>query len=155
MRQGGLVNDERLTVTVDEAAGLLGISRAFAYELVARKELPSIKLGRRVIVPRQALERLLDVRPETPSYLAPSSKATPVTDRYPLSLTDSSMTSPSGNGHDLGHGEPHDGANSPSPAKSTALSSISGSTVPHGATSSSVPQNTTRSERPARRADLA
>ncbi len=59
---------ERLTVTVEEAARLLGVSRAFAYELVARKELPSIKLGRRVIVPRRALEGLLDVGPDAVSH---------------------------------------------------------------------------------------
>ena len=52
---------ERLAVTVEEAAALLGISRNLAYELVAREELPSIRLGRRVLVPRQALDRLLDV----------------------------------------------------------------------------------------------
>lgn len=51
---------ERLTLTVEEAAGLLGISRNLAYELVARKELPSVRLGRRLVVPRQALVRLLD-----------------------------------------------------------------------------------------------
>lgn len=58
---------ERLTVTVEEAARLLGVSRAFAYELVARKELPSVRLGRRVIIPRRALERLLDVEPKPTS----------------------------------------------------------------------------------------
>lgn len=51
-----------------EAAALLGISRNLAYELVARKELPSVRLGRRVLVPRRALDRLLDVggAPELP-----------------------------------------------------------------------------------------
>ena len=52
---------ERLAVTVEEAAALLGISRNLAYELVGRKELPSLRLGRRVLVPRRALDRLLDV----------------------------------------------------------------------------------------------
>ena len=55
---------DRLTLTVEEAADLLGISRAFAYDLVARKRLPSLKLGRRLIIPRQALDRLLDVELE-------------------------------------------------------------------------------------------
>ena len=58
---------ERLTLTVEEAADLLGVSRAFAYELVSRKELPSVRLGRRLIIPRRALERLLDVEPEPAS----------------------------------------------------------------------------------------
>lgn len=51
---------ERLTLTVEEAASLLGISRNLAYELVAEGQIPSIRLGRRVLVPRQALYRMLD-----------------------------------------------------------------------------------------------
>lgn len=50
---------ERLTLTVEEAAATLGISRAFAYEAVSRGEIPSIRIGRRVLVPRAALERML------------------------------------------------------------------------------------------------
>jgi excisionase family DNA binding protein len=52
---------ERLTMTVSEAAEVLGISRAFAYELVGRGEIPVVRFGRRVIVPRKALEKLLEV----------------------------------------------------------------------------------------------
>ena len=51
---------ERLTLTVDEAGRLLGISRALAYELVARGELPSLRLGRRIVIPRRALERMVE-----------------------------------------------------------------------------------------------
>jgi excisionase family DNA binding protein len=47
--------EERLVYTVAEAGELLGISRAFAYELVARSELPVICLGRRRLVPKVAL----------------------------------------------------------------------------------------------------
>ena len=50
---------ERLTLTVEEAATLLGISRAFAYEAVGRGEVPSIRIGRRILVPKVALQRLL------------------------------------------------------------------------------------------------
>jgi len=39
---------DRLVLTVDEAAYLLNISRGLAYELVARGELPAIRLGRPV-----------------------------------------------------------------------------------------------------------
>ncbi len=49
----------RLVFTVAEAALLLGISRAFAYELVARGEIPVIRLGRRRLVPRLALLELV------------------------------------------------------------------------------------------------
>jgi excisionase family DNA binding protein len=54
-------SNERLTVTVPEAATILGISRSFAYELIGRGELPVVRFGRRVVVPRRALETLLDV----------------------------------------------------------------------------------------------
>jgi excisionase family DNA binding protein len=49
----------RLTLSVTEAAEVLGISRALAYELVARGELPSLQFGRRLVVPWRAIERLL------------------------------------------------------------------------------------------------
>lgn len=50
---------DRLVYTVAEAGELLGISRAFAYELVARGELPVIRLGRRRLVPKVALTALV------------------------------------------------------------------------------------------------
>jgi len=52
--------EDRLTLTVEEAATLLGISRAFAYEAVTRGEIPSIRIGRRILVPKTALSRLLE-----------------------------------------------------------------------------------------------
>lgn len=54
---------DAVVLTVTEAAGILGISRAFAYELVARGELPAVKLGRRIVVPKRALASLLDIGP--------------------------------------------------------------------------------------------
>jgi len=51
--------EERLVYTVAEAGEMLGISRAFAYELVARGELPVIKLGRRRLVPKVGLLALV------------------------------------------------------------------------------------------------
>jgi len=52
-------SQERLTLTVEEAASALGISRAFAYESVRRGDIPHIKIGRRLLVPRAALEQML------------------------------------------------------------------------------------------------
>lgn len=49
-----------LVLSVEEAAHLLGISRAHAYELVARDELAHIRLGRRVVVPRRAIDQLIE-----------------------------------------------------------------------------------------------
>jgi excisionase family DNA binding protein len=52
--------DERETVTIDEAARILGISRASAYAAAHRGELPGVlRLGRRLVVSRRALERAL------------------------------------------------------------------------------------------------
>jgi excisionase family DNA binding protein len=53
--------EDRLVYSVAEAGRLLGISRAFAYELVARGELPAIRLGRRRLVPKAALAALLEL----------------------------------------------------------------------------------------------
>lgn len=53
--------NQRLTVSVEEAARLLGISRGHAYALVNRREIPSLRLGRRIVVPLRAIDRLLDV----------------------------------------------------------------------------------------------
>ena len=50
---------ERLALSVEEAGALLGISRDLAYDLVGRGELPSVRLGRRLVVPRRALEAAL------------------------------------------------------------------------------------------------
>jgi excisionase family DNA binding protein len=58
-RKEGLPVSERLALSVEEAGALLGISRDLAYDLVARGELPSVRLGRRLVVPRRALEDAL------------------------------------------------------------------------------------------------
>ncbi len=50
---------ERQTLTVEEAAQVLGISRSTAYEAVRRGDLPSIRIGRRYVIPRLVLERML------------------------------------------------------------------------------------------------
>jgi excisionase family DNA binding protein len=52
--------DERLTLTVPEVASRLGLSRNGAYEAVAAGQIPAIRIGRRVLVPRTALERMLE-----------------------------------------------------------------------------------------------
>lgn len=61
---------ERLTLTVEETAKLLGIGRQLAYDRVKTGEIPAIKVGRRLLVPRRALEKLLD----EPKPLKPSDR---------------------------------------------------------------------------------
>ena len=48
------------TVTVQEVADLLGISRNHAFRCVHRGEIPSFRIGRRLLVPISFLERLLE-----------------------------------------------------------------------------------------------
>lgn len=50
---------DRLTLTVEEVGEALGIGRNLAYDGVRRGEIPSVKIGRRLLVPRAALEGLL------------------------------------------------------------------------------------------------
>ena len=50
---------ERRVVTLGEAALILRISRGSAYEAAKRKEIPTIRIGRRLLVPVAALERML------------------------------------------------------------------------------------------------
>jgi excisionase family DNA binding protein len=57
---------ECLTISVDEAARILGYSRNTAYEAVKRGQLPVIRLGRKIRVPKVALQRLLDDAMPTP-----------------------------------------------------------------------------------------
>lgn len=54
-----MVQSERLVLTVPEAGAKLGISRAQSYLMVKRGVLPTIKLGRRIVVPIAALEKML------------------------------------------------------------------------------------------------
>ncbi len=53
--------EHSLTLTVDEAAALIGVSRSTAYDLVATDELPTVRLRRRILVPASALADLLGV----------------------------------------------------------------------------------------------
>ncbi len=52
-----MADNDALLLKVPEAARLLDISRGLAYELVARGELPSIRLGRVIRIPRHGLEQ--------------------------------------------------------------------------------------------------
>jgi excisionase family DNA binding protein len=52
--------DGRSTLTVEEAGcEVLGLSRAGAYKAANEGDLPVVRVGRRMVVPRFALEKLL------------------------------------------------------------------------------------------------
>jgi excisionase family DNA binding protein len=50
---------EKQTVSVAEAAEILGLGRNTGYDAVRRGEIPVIKIGKRLLVPKPALDRLL------------------------------------------------------------------------------------------------
>ncbi len=53
------MDDEALTLTIPETARLLRISPLKAYKYARDGELPCIRLGRRVLVPRAELDKFL------------------------------------------------------------------------------------------------
>ena len=46
------MNEQKLTMTVDEAAAQLGIGRGLAYEKCRTGEIPTVRIGRRLLVSR-------------------------------------------------------------------------------------------------------
>jgi len=61
---------QRKTVTVEEAARMLGIGRTLAYEAIRRGEFPTavIRIGNRWVIPRAALEAVLATPVEGPAW---------------------------------------------------------------------------------------
>jgi excisionase family DNA binding protein len=51
---------EREVLTVEEAAVFLRLSRGTAYEAVRRGDIPVIRIGRRLLVPRVRLLAMLE-----------------------------------------------------------------------------------------------
>jgi excisionase family DNA binding protein len=59
---------EQRTMTVAQTAVRLGISRNTAYRYCAEGVIPTVRIGRRVLVPIAQLDRMLD--PASPTVLA-------------------------------------------------------------------------------------
>ena len=51
---------KRLGMSVEEAAEELGVGRNQAYQAVKEGQIPAIRIGKRIIVPRRGLEKLLE-----------------------------------------------------------------------------------------------
>jgi excisionase family DNA binding protein len=56
----GEVTLERQGYSVEEFAQVLGLSRASAFRAVARGDVAAIRIGKRIIIPKAAIERLLN-----------------------------------------------------------------------------------------------
>jgi excisionase family DNA binding protein len=54
-------DDTPVVLTVDEVAAVLRISRGLAFAAVRAGTIPHVRIGRRILVPRTALDALLDV----------------------------------------------------------------------------------------------
>lgn len=52
---------ERPTLSVEEAGRLVGLGRSASYDAARRGEIPTLKFGRRVVVPTAAFCRLLGI----------------------------------------------------------------------------------------------
>lgn len=52
--------ETKLTVTVEEAAKILGIGRGLAYEAIRTGQIRSVRIGRRILVPLAPLQKMLN-----------------------------------------------------------------------------------------------
>lgn len=69
-----------LTLTVEQTAKVLGIGRSTAYELVRAGDIPSLRLGRRLVIPAAALADALDLPLEVVQNAAAPAPAAPAVD---------------------------------------------------------------------------
>jgi excisionase family DNA binding protein len=58
------IDGQKLCYTIPEAAQLLGFSRNFGYQLAREGELPIVRFGKRMLVPKAAFHKMLGVSPE-------------------------------------------------------------------------------------------
>ena len=70
--------DHPLTLTVEQTAKLLGIGRSTAYELVRSGDIPSLRLGRRIVVPLCRIADKLGAPTDAVAAAVTSSAAAPL-----------------------------------------------------------------------------
>ena len=54
------MSSEKIILSVTETAYLLGLSRNSTYQGIQSGAIPSIRVGKRILVPKAALERMLE-----------------------------------------------------------------------------------------------
>lgn len=57
----GAVMNERKVMTVPEVAKALGVSRNTIYRAAERNEIPTIRIGKKLLVPLVAFNRMLEL----------------------------------------------------------------------------------------------
>ena len=55
-----IADDDRLVLTIEEAGKLLGLGRSGTYEAARRGDIPTLRIGSRMLVPKVALLKLLE-----------------------------------------------------------------------------------------------
>lgn len=125
---------DRLVLSVSEAAEALGVSDDLVYELTERGELPCLRFGRRKLIPRQAIELVVElaIADFDPGALLASLNRTPhrmTTDRKPAA-----DPTPAGNGSRarlLPHGDDATAATVPRsvPGRHQATEQVGGHTI--------------------------
>lgn len=51
---------QKSVYSIPEVAKVLGVSRTLAYDLANKGELPVLRLGKRMVIPKVALDKMLD-----------------------------------------------------------------------------------------------
>ena len=51
-------------LTVKEAAAYLRLSKSSAYEAIRLKRIPSVKIGRRILIPKSAMKEVIEAPTE-------------------------------------------------------------------------------------------
>ena len=69
MNKEQTVEAESLLLRGEEVAALLGVSRAKAYRLMQRREIPVVTLGKSIRCPRESLLAFIHARTEQPSRI--------------------------------------------------------------------------------------
>lgn len=59
--------EEQPTMRVPELAAALGLAESTVYDAIARGELPSIKIGRRLLIPTAGVRRKLELDAPEPA----------------------------------------------------------------------------------------
>lgn len=65
------------TITVEQASNIIGLPVRTAYRAAARGEIPSIRIGRRLLVPTRRLLDLLGLEPHEAAELFAEDEAQP------------------------------------------------------------------------------
>ena len=55
-----IADDDRLVLTIEEAGKLLGLGRSGTYEAARGGDIPTLRIGSRILVPKVALLKLLE-----------------------------------------------------------------------------------------------